>query len=371
MLSCSVLCFILPCAGTGHGTPSATGTQNQSIVAIARRNIRKINGKFSMLVTKSCKRLQSKNIDIEVFQMFLITMYSSPSSRDGSVMITTVIDSANTLDKIFRTLSEHGFWDYLNYYLLQDIIEEFTSDDDELNNMMEQYQKDLTGYVLTLEIQKYLEATHNKHPITVSDSENSGDETVSPQKKQLFEELSIKVDANVTDHTIGYVYDLWRSLRNQFKLPRPAMILHSIAEGCICITWLIPANLVTHVTRMVQETANMFAKLHILKVMLWEHCIYPMETELETEHPLLEPEPSLPETKPPPFESEMAALNRKVCYLHWCIQFFSFCEHAGSVHMCGVYFRGGNLVPKLSCMGDMCCNLFARMLSSPMIWKFY
>ena len=239
-------------------------------------------------------------------------------------MITTVVESANTLDKIFRALSEYGFWDYLNYYLLQDIIEEFASDDDELNSMMEQYQKDLTGYVLTLEIPKYVEATHNKHPITMSDDESSGDEIVPPKQKQFFKQLSIKVDANVTAHTLGYVNDLWRSLRNQFKLPRPAMILHSIAEGCVCITWLIPTNLVTHVTRMARETSDRFAKQHILKVMLEEHCIYPMETK----HALLELEPSLPEIKPlpqdteppplepesPPFKSEVAAPKRKVCY---------------------------------------------------------
>ena len=71
------------------------------------------------------------------------------------------------------------------------------------------------------------------------------------------------------------------------------MILHSIAEGCVCITWLIPTNLVTHVTRMAHETSDRFAKQHILKVMMEEHCIYPMETK----HALLELEPSLPEIK--------------------------------------------------------------------------
>ena len=360
VLSCSVLCFILPCADAGHGTPSAAGTQNQSIVAIARRNIRKITGKFSMLVTKSRKRLQSK-INVKEFQTFLVTMYSSPNSRDGRGTVTTVIKSAENLDEIFVAFGEYGLWDYLNYDLLQEIIEEFASDDDELNGMMEQYQQDLTGHILTQKIETYLEATHDEPPITTSDSETSGDEIIPalPQQKKhkLFKELSFKVETNVADRTLGYVKDLWRSLSKQFRLPRPAMILQRIAEGCICITWLIPTNLVKHVTRMAQETANMFAKQHILRVMLEEHCIYPMETELETEYPLLEPEPSIPEikpslpetelppletelppleteppppetepppletelplteTKPSPLESEMAAFNKKVCYI--------------------------------------------------------
>ena len=74
------------------------------------------------------------------------------------------------------------------------------------------------------------------------------------------------------------------------------MILHDIAEGCIGITWLIPVNVVEHVTRMARETANMLAEEHILRVKLEEHCIYPMETE-----------PLLP-------EFEATVFKRKVCF---------------------------------------------------------
>ena len=80
-------------------------------------------------------------------------MYSSPNSRDGNSTIITMIKSTESLDEMFIAFSEYGLWDYLNYDLLQEIIEEFASDDDELNDMMEQYQRDLTGHVLTQKIQ--------------------------------------------------------------------------------------------------------------------------------------------------------------------------------------------------------------------------
>ena len=285
-------------SATRPGSPSAVHPHIPSTVAVARRNIRKIQGKFSTLVTKSCKRLQSRETDIDEVQTFLIVMFSSPSSRDGSDMVTTVVESTKSLEDIFRALSKYRLWDYLNYFLLQSIIEEFASDDNALNDMMEQYQQDLTGYVLALRIQEYLDATH---PIVAtSDSENSGDEIVPSvlpqQKRKLFKKLSVKIDANVTDHSLSYVASLWQSLAKQFVLPRPAMILHDIAEGCIGITWLIPTNLVNHVTRMARETTNMFAEEQILRVMLEEQCIYPMETE-----------PLLP-------ESETKVFRQKVCF---------------------------------------------------------
>ena len=98
--------FYSTCADTR--TPSATPPKNQSdeLVAIAVRNNRKVEGKFSKLVTKSRKRLQSKDVDVEDVQEFLITMYSSPNSKDGSDTVTTVLESAESLDEIFRALSK-------------------------------------------------------------------------------------------------------------------------------------------------------------------------------------------------------------------------------------------------------------------------
>ena len=188
-----------------------------------------------------------------------------------------VVKSAASLQEIFLALSEHGLWDYLNYYLLQSIIEAFARDDKELNSMMEQYQKDLTGHILTLRIQTFLDAT--KHPIATSHSDN---EVASLQQDyELFRKLTAKCEVNVTNHTLGYVVDLWRSLAKQFALPQPAMILHDIAKGCIDITWLIPANMVKYITQMAQETTNMFAEENVRRVALEEQCIYSMETELE------------------------------------------------------------------------------------------
>lgn len=190
-----------------------------------------IQGSFSKLVTESCKCLQSRGIDVEEVQMFLITMYSSPGSRNGSDTVLTVLESAKSISEIFRALSKYKLWDYLNYYLLQSIIVEFAHDDNELIDMMKRYQQDLTGYVLTLKIQTYLEATYNKHSIATSESGNL--ESILPQQKhELFKRLSLMVGTNITEASLHYVYDLWQSLSLQFELPQLSVILYGIAEVC-------------------------------------------------------------------------------------------------------------------------------------------
>jgi len=70
-------------SATRPGSPSAVHPLIPSTVAVARRNIRKIQGKFSTLVTKSCKRLQNRETDVDEVQTFLIVMFSSPGSETG------------------------------------------------------------------------------------------------------------------------------------------------------------------------------------------------------------------------------------------------------------------------------------------------
>ena len=197
---------------------------------------------------------------------------------DGINTINRVLGSVSSLDEIFLKLTEYGLWNYHNYYLLQNIIYKFAHDDIELKGMMQQYQSDLTGHILALKIPTYLDAINIEENIIPTISH------------KLFKKLQVKVNGvNITDHSVNYVIDLWQSLTHQFVLPKPALILHSIAEGCINITWLVPANLVKHITKMVQDNSSMFAKLQILKVMLEEQCIYPVNAECEPPLPEYEP----------------------------------------------------------------------------------
>ena len=57
--------------------------------------------------------------------------------------------------------------------------------------MMEQYQKDLTGHILTLWLQTYLDAT--KHPIAMNDSDN--EVILLQQDYKLFRKFATKCEA--------------------------------------------------------------------------------------------------------------------------------------------------------------------------------
>ena len=254
---------------TDTETPLVTSRLNPPsvAVAVAKCNIQNIARKFAVLTIKSCKSLQERGVDIEDVQMFLITVYSSPpNSKDASGTVTTVLESAKNLKQIFCALSKYRLWDYLNYYLLQNIVEAFVSDDDELKGMITEYQKDLTGHVLTQKIETYLDAT--------SDSEDSADDVSTASTPSLFRKLTFKCEANITEHSLSYIDDLRQSISQQFAIPPTALMIQKIAKGCICITYQIPTNLGKHVTSRAKSSTSMFAKECIMEVMLEGQHIY-------------------------------------------------------------------------------------------------
>lgn len=241
---------------------------------VIKYNILQIKGEFAILVTTAGKHLQKKGVDVKDIQMFLITIYSSPGSTDGSDLVITVLESATSLSEIFRALSKYRLWDYRNYYLLKLIIEKFANDDHELNTMLEKYQEDLKSHILVQKMKPFLDA------FKTSAGENLSNELVLPP--ELFKNLTIKVGVDITKRSLLYVDELWNFLTHQFSLPRPALILHRIAKGCVSIMWLIPSTLVEHITRIIGKNPNIFASdsdLHILRVMLEGQCIYTVKAE--------------------------------------------------------------------------------------------
>ena len=158
-----------------------------------------MSGKCSKLATETCRRLQQREISIEDFCLFLVTMCFSCYYKDGDDMVATNTESAKSLDEIFCVLSKNSFWDY---YPLQNTIEHFARSDFKLRVWMEQYKRDLSGHCLAVKIH-----VHGCHEL-------------------LRIHQAFPTPANIAHHTLSYIKDLWHSLECWFSLPPLETILH-------------------------------------------------------------------------------------------------------------------------------------------------
>ena len=196
-------------------------------------------------------KLDSKEITSNRFRLFLGNLYSCQGKMNGNQFLRKLLKPSASISEMLETLTVEGVWDFMNYYLLESIIEEYG--DDRTKAMMERYKQDLTGYMLVTKIKDHLDAVDLEH-------------STIPHE-ELFSLLTTKTDGvNITNQSLKYVKDLWESLRKQFSLPKHILVLYKISDGCLEITWRIPSKIASYVIRKAKESEEYFREQHFLRV---------------------------------------------------------------------------------------------------------
>ena len=272
------VCYIYMIACGGCQLPSTVTIGSQvniqaphvvdSLVLTNEENLQMIMDKFASLLALTHRVLQRKNIDGPNLRLFLAARYRpEEDSNDAreinpSRFIAEVLGTAQSLGEIFESLMIQGLLSYKNFYVLRSIINHYASDDIEMKKLSE-YEEALDGYVLVTTVKDYLDA----------ELQLQQDKQSKPEPK-LFDELSVKVKAKVTEKTLEYVRELWDSLAHQVKLPVTALPFHRVAKGCVEITWLLPFHLTHFATRRLQESTEFFREENIIRVTIAGRCVY-------------------------------------------------------------------------------------------------
>ncbi len=103
--------------------------------------------------------------------------------------------------------------------------------------------------------------------------------------KEFYQELSFKLKESdssilkINEKCVTYIDEFWKDLSAQFHLPPLPILLDKIREGCIEVTWLVPASIacIINAESLFKESmrANEFYQQHgVVRVMLNNEVIY-------------------------------------------------------------------------------------------------
>ena len=89
-----------------------------------------------------------------------------------------------------------------------------------------------------------------------------------------YDKLSVKLGQHdVTERSLQYVHDLWKYIaQHLLELPNLDAVLYDIQDGCILVTWLIPAalNAATRISSRILRCQDFVAKSEIVEMMISE-----------------------------------------------------------------------------------------------------
>ena len=231
--------------------------EDSGAAEIAHRNKQTIDAKFAKLLTNICSKLSEREINMRKLRLFLRTF--SPGEW---------IPETTDIHEIFDALSCNKLWDSWNYYLLEQIAEEFGAGDQEIASWIEAYLQDLKSYKVSTKLIDHI-ATVDSVPVV----EDTNDKPAR-YDKQYYQKLSFKLKTKFTDQTMDYIDHLWSKVAELYGLPPCVVILDSIRKGCVSIVWRVPSHVAPKILEAPPPSDEFYHKHEITRVEYGGESIY-------------------------------------------------------------------------------------------------
>ena len=225
----------------------------------------KIKGSFATLVRKVTRKLKKRDVDMEDFRLYILNLFPP-----GDIIPDTV-----SVADIFEAVSRHQLWDYMNYTPIEEIAKEFGGNDLELRGWIDDYKSELAGFKATTKIVDYIKLCSDEKEI--ADSDQSLREDIARYDRRYCRKLTVKLKSRVTEKSLDYIDQFWRSIADHFLLPSLSALLDSIQEGCVEVTWLVPTLSALQIQANIQDSTQFLEKLEVIRVIMEGEILYDEE----------------------------------------------------------------------------------------------
>ena len=172
------------------------------------------------------------------------------------------MDKEATFDEIWEKLTD--YWNFLNFDLLEYIVDKF--DIDHLKQKMESYEHDLQSFRNATRLCDFI----NCWPVRGE----------TPPEADL-KDFVAKMKHEWDNCTLEDLDKLKGVITRKFFLPEFALLLKQIKEGCVVITWLIPAPFVKALQEAIKTTNSEFFMEHKIEAITidGQDCYHSPETK--------------------------------------------------------------------------------------------
>ena len=232
---------------------------------ILKENKATIKGSFAALVHKVTEKLERRDLSIKGFRLYMVNLFPPGD----------IIADSLTVTDIFEAISRHRLWDYSYCTPLEKIVDEFGGDDLELRGWIKDYKAKLAGFKATTKIVDYIKMCSDEEEI--ADAEQSLREDMARYDRQYCRKLAMKLKSRVTEKCLDYIDQFWQSIADHFFLPSLPVLLDSIQEGCVEVTWLVPTLSAIQIQANILDSAAFLEESEVMRVILDDEILYDEE----------------------------------------------------------------------------------------------
>ena len=206
-----------------------------------KQHVRQLEGRFLELTECTYELLVDRSIDVNRLRARLVSLDVSRKHEHQEFINNHLmnVDQRMTFTDLWARLG--NYWDFLNFDLLDHIINKFGSED--LKHKMKSYKHDLQSFRKSTRLCDFIHCW----PVRGQ----------TPPETEL-REFIMKVGHQWDSCTLEDLESLKGVITRKFFLPEFTFRLKKLMEGSITITWLIPVPFVKTLQEAIQSNSSEF-----------------------------------------------------------------------------------------------------------------
>ena len=196
--------------------------------------------RFAGLVCDVRRYLENNpDIDVQDIKLYL-TNLSVSIREDTDCRVFThhqaEIITCSTLTQVFQWLTIHGFWSFLNYYLLERLVDRYGNE--ALRASVNAFKADMEQFKCEMKLVDFLPAWSGRCPhFTESD----------------FQVIILRLHTDWSECTLANVAEIEGYLESRFLINRFILRFANGRPGSVVIMWLVPSHVIEYIKKVAME----------------------------------------------------------------------------------------------------------------------
>ena len=234
-------------------------------VAAAKINIGYLQSEYELLVGMTLIAVKAKSTTLDAFRTKITLRLPEPRPEQETSHMKRLgfIYDAKSVDQIFGIFSLSRTWNYLNFGLLQHLVEAYG--DDELQQRMLKYTTSVELFRRKTTLKVFWKASPTKGMCP----------EIPTNFRESLKHITFK-HGNLHDST--NLEDIERhrqDLAEQYSFPEFTIILADIEKGCVATTWIVPSSLAVKLADETKRGNISFLEKHnVLELTIQESTVY-------------------------------------------------------------------------------------------------
>lgn len=224
---------------------------------------RVLQTKFTEAINQCYIAVEESGIEFKQFKVSVVDRFCPQNICMEQRHIGELFAADEEFDDTFRTLTQHGLWDYQNYLLLKNIISWYLSKNTRLCEVIRTYEAEITCYRQEASIFD----AHELHGTELAVD-------MSSPPDEFFEKWNVRLESTVDKGNLQCIAELSVSLAKRIGLAPEALLLRKLTQNPLTVMWFVPTLFCTEIFSQMLEDQEWLKTKKITYMALGEYVLY-------------------------------------------------------------------------------------------------